>query len=126
MSAAASTHRGLLVDDRPENLMFVRDYLVSIGYDVATALSGEAALKEVAEQSPDLVLLDLEMPQMSGLEVLGHLRAMEECVDLPVVVLSAHPRDEILGDCTRAGATDVVSKPIRLRVLRELLASLGL
>ena len=51
---------------------------------------------------------------------------MEECVDLPGVVLSAHPRDEILGDSTRAGATDVVSKRIRLRVLRELLASLGL
>jgi len=80
----------------------------------------------VAEWSPDLVLLDLEMPQMSGLQVLGHLRAMEEHVNLPVVVLSAHPRDEILGDCTRAGATDVVSKPLRLRALRELLASLGL
>ena len=105
--------------------MFVRDFLVSRGYEVSTALSGRDALADMVETPPDVVLLDLEMPEMSGIEVLEHMQRSELLSQIPTVVLSAHPRDEIAADCEAAGANGVLSKPIRLRVLRELLASLG-
>ena len=125
MAPPEPTCRILLVDDRAENLMFVRDYLVSRGYEVATALSGPIALEQMADSPPHVVLLDLEMPEMSGIEVLQYMQRSESLSQIPVVVLSAHPRDEIAADCEAAGARGVLSKPIRLRVLLELLVSLG-
>jgi len=125
LTPTEATRRILLVDDRAENLMFVRDYLVSRGYEVAAVLSGRAALEEMVDSPPDVVLLDLEMPEMSGIEVLEHMQRSDSLSQIPVVVLSAHPRDEIVADCEAAGAKGVLSKPVRLRVLREVLASLG-
>ena len=125
MTQATAICRILLVDDRVENLLFVRDFLVSRGYEVSTALSGRAALAEMAVSPPHVVLLDLEMPEMSGIEVLEQMQRSESLSLIPVVVLSAHPRDEIAADCEAAGAKGVLSKPVRLRVLRELLVSFG-
>ncbi len=79
----------------------------------------------MAVSPPHVVLLDLEMPEMSGIEVLEQMQRSESLSLIPVVVLSAHPRDEIAADCEAAGAKGVLSKPVRLRVLRELLVSFG-
>ena len=114
----------LLVDDRVENLGFVQDYLKSLGYEVEIALSGREAQQKLNERIPNLILLDLEMPEMSGLEVLQFIRSTDDFASIPVVILSAHPREEVVDPCLEAGANHVLSKPIRLRLLREVVEEL--
>jgi CheY-like chemotaxis protein len=114
----------LLVDDRVENLGFVQDYLKSLGYTVDVALSGAQALEIMADRAPDIVFLDLEMPQMSGVEVLKIIRSTPAIASVPVAVLSAHPREDVEDECLEAGANHVLSKPIRLRLLREVVEAL--
>ena len=70
---------------------------------------------------PHCVLLDLEMPGMDGLEVLQTMRSTERLAQVPVIIVSAHPEEEIEDECLEAGATAVLSKPVRLIKLRELL-----
>jgi two-component system response regulator (stage 0 sporulation protein F) len=111
----------LLVDDRIENISFVVDYLRNEGYHLRTALSGSEALQEMENVLPHCVLLDLEMPGMDGLEVLQAMRRTERLAQVPVIIVSAHPEDEIEDECLEAGATAVMSKPLRLRELRKLL-----
>ncbi len=100
--------RILVVDDEIEILRALQRSLGAHGYEVFTAASGEEALEEVAHHRPDLVLLDLGLPGMSGLEVCKHVRAQS---NLPIIVLSVKDaeRDKVLA--LDLGADDYVSKP---------------
>jgi two-component system KDP operon response regulator KdpE len=100
--------RILVVDDEIEILRALQRSLSAHGYEVFTAASGEEALEEVAHHRPDLVLLDLGLPGMSGLEVCKHVRAQS---NLPIIVLSVKDaeRDKVLA--LDLGADDYVSKP---------------
>ena len=122
--STADSWRILIVDDRPENLGFVRDSLEHGGHQVQTSLGGPEALRLMKEQPPDFVLLDLEMPGMNGIEVLQEIRKEESLSGVVVVVMSAHSREEVKEKCLKAGADEVMSKPLRLRLLRETLARL--
>ncbi|HIB83659.1 MAG TPA: response regulator [Chromatiaceae bacterium] len=115
----------LLVDDRPENLGFVRDSLEHGGHQVRTALEGPEALRMMEEAPPDFVLLDLEMPGMNGMEVLRSIRKAERLADVMVIIMSAHSPEEVEDECLEAGANRVMSKPVRLHLLREVLSALG-
>ena len=107
-----SVARILVVDDTPTNVKLLADLLTARGYDVSTAASGEQALAKVAAERPDLVLLDVMMPGMSGYEVCRRLRAQTETALLPVVlVTSLDPKDERVKGI-EAGADDFLSKPI--------------
>jgi CheY-like chemotaxis protein len=119
-----SATRILLVDDRIENVSFVEDYLRNKGYDLRTALSGSEALQKMEDILPHCVLLDLEMPGMDGLEVLQTMRSTERLAQVPVIIVSAHSEEEIEDECLEAGATAVLSKPLRLSKLRELLGEI--
>ena len=102
----------LVVDDTPHNVKLLVDLLSAKGYQVRTANSGTEALRSIAEQTPDLVLLDVIMPEMTGYEVCTKIRADTRTAALPVVlVTSLDPREEkIRGlDC---GADDFLTKPI--------------
>lgn len=106
--------RVLVVDDDPQILRALRAGLAVEGYDVVTAGNGETALDVAAASRVDLVVLDLELPGIDGVEVVGRLRGWTE---VPVLVLSAH---EALGDRVRAldaGADDYVSKPFAMEEL---------
>src|SRR5712692_11066391 len=100
--------RILIVDDEIEILRALQRSLTAHGYEVFTASSGEDALEEVAHHRPDLVLLDLGLPGMSGLEVCKQVRAQSS---LPIIVLSVKDaeRDKVLA--LDLGADDYVSKP---------------
>ncbi|HET8631457.1 MAG TPA: response regulator transcription factor [Thermomicrobiales bacterium] len=104
----------LIVDDEPQLLRFLRATLAGHGYAVATVADGEAALAELRGRLPDLVLLDLGLPGMDGLEVCRRLREAPERAEwatLPVVVLSARDQE---GDKVAAldlGADDYLTKP---------------
>jgi CheY-like chemotaxis protein len=113
-----------LVDDRPENIGFIQDALENGGHEIQTFLDGRTALQKIEEQPPDFVLLDLQMPGLSGMEVLRKIRETDRLSRVIVIVLSAHPREEVEGECREAGANEVLGKPVRIRLLREVLSEL--
>jgi len=109
----------LVVDDQPANVRVVGALLNRHGYGVVTATSGPDALAAVAEQSPDLILLDMMMPGMDGFELLAALRAQPALKQVPVVFLTAAQDRDLLLRAFDAGAVDYVTKPF---MPEELLA----
>ena len=102
----------LVVDDTPHNVKLLADLLAVKGYAVATAVNGEEALVKVAAEQPDLVLLDVMMPGLSGYDVCRRLRADPRTALLPVVlVTSLDPQQERVKGI-EAGADDFLPKPI--------------
>ena len=112
------THKILVVDDVPKNVKLLADVLAVKGYEVMTAESGPEALRRVEEKPPDLILLDVMMPGMSGYEVCHAIRARPATRMLPIVLVTALDTSErVKGlDC---GADDFITKPINQQ---ELLA----
>ncbi len=107
----------LVVDDREENRSLLRRRLQRNGAQVVEAADGASALRVVAEEQPDLVLLDHMMPGMSGLDVLKTLRLEHDPAALPVIMVTAYSEEETIVACLEAGANDFVGKPIAFRVL---------
>ena len=102
--------RILVVDDKPENVRLLDAVLSPRGYTVDTAGSGVEALERLDAQPPDLVLLDVEMPEMDGYEVCRRIRAGSRTEVLPVIMITASGRDE-KRLALEAGADDFVMKP---------------
>ena len=104
----------LIVDDRLENIRFLSEFLSTQHYQVRKAISGQAALTAVRTISPDLILLDINMPGMSGYEVCEQLKRDPETSSIPIIFLSA---GSDLGDKVRAfqlGGIDYITKPFQL------------
>jgi two-component system nitrogen regulation response regulator NtrX len=99
----------LIVDDEPQILQVVSGILQDEGFEVVTAGDGETALKQVAEEVPDLVLLDIALPGKDGLEILQELKG--RYATLPVVMISAYGSVENAVKATRLGAYDFIEKP---------------
>jgi DNA-binding response OmpR family regulator len=109
----------LVVDDTPHNVKLLADILMAKGYAVCTAASGVEALEKVEKEQPDLVLLDVIMPTMSGYEVCRALRANPATELLPVVMVTALDPEEERVKGIEAGADDFLAKPVNVA---ELLA----
>lgn len=108
----------LVVDDARENLLLLTKCLELEGYEVRPAPSGPAALKAAAAYPPDLVLLDINMPDMDGYEVCDLLKADETLKDIPVIFVSAldSPSDKVRA--FESGGVDYVTKPINFAEVR--------
>ena len=104
----------LVVDDLPPNVEYLEEELTALGYDVVTAIDGETALEQVAEQIPDLVLLDLSLPGRDGLSVLEALRSDPVHRGLPVILLTARKEVEDRVKGLDAGADDYITKPFHI------------
>ena len=100
--------RVLAVDDDPQSLRYVSDTLTRAGYTPVVTGDPEEALRLVDEQKPDLVLLDLMLPETDGIEL---MQAIREGADVPVIFLSAYGRDELIARAFDMGAVDYVVKP---------------
>jgi two-component system cell cycle response regulator DivK len=109
--------RILVVEDNPLNLKLVRDVLGAAGYDVLEATSGEEGLRVAAEQPPDLVLMDLQLPGIDGTETLLRLRRDGLKSTVPVVAVTAFAMAEDHTRAERAGFDAYVEKPISVRSL---------
>ncbi|MFD1934548.1 MULTISPECIES: response regulator [Nonomuraea] len=108
--------RVLVVDDEPQILRALRINLVARHYDVAVAADGGSALREAAEQHPDLILLDLGLPDLDGVDVIHGLRGWTSA---PILVLSGRTGNHDKIEALDAGADDYVTKPFNIE---ELLA----
>ena len=111
----------LIVDDQEVNRQVLRDMLVPLGFDVAEASCGEEALQQISIAQPDLVLLDIKMPTMTGYDLLDKFRTLEVSVQIPIIAISADAHSQIRQQVLQAGCNDFLSKPIKID---ELLMSI--
>lgn len=104
----------LVVDDTLNVLKMINDFLVGQGYEVLTAADGREALEVYRENCPDLILLDIMMPNMDGYQFIGQLRKES---DVPVIMITAKQQEAEIIKGFDLGADDYITKPFRLREL---------
>ncbi|MBI1899253.1 MAG: response regulator [Acidobacteria bacterium] len=109
----------LVADDMPNGRELMRTVLERAGYSVVEAANGFEALEKVQSLSPDLVLLDVQMPGLNGFDVIARLRADERLRQLPVVALTAYAMQADREKALAAGFTSYLSKPVSLAALRS-------
>jgi CheY-like chemotaxis protein len=102
----------LAVDDFEVNLEILCMYLQGEGYRVIKATGGEEAITQAQEHLPDLILMDVKMAGIDGLEAIRRLKAIPRTRDIPVISLTAFASEADTERCLRAGAADYVSKPV--------------
>ncbi|MCG7990161.1 MAG: response regulator [Candidatus Thiodiazotropha lotti] len=109
----------LIVDDEP-NIVFSVEFLMKrSGYEVSTAVDGEQAIQSLAEEVPDLMILDVMMPRKNGFEVCAEVRNDQRFADLPILMLSAKGRDAEIKKGLSLGADAYITKPFSTYELVE-------
>jgi len=109
----------LVVDNDPKTLKVLQLRLQNEGYQIIMAKDGPEALKRYKESQPDLVLVDVNMPGMSGLEVLKELKSERE--ELPVIVMTAYGSEEVAVDAMKRGANDYITKPFNSKEICQVI-----
>ncbi len=122
LPATAPTKNGkpyqiLLADDNEDNINLFQDYLQATGYQVVVARNGKEALERTQEDKPDLILMDIQMPEMDGLEATRCLRADATLAPIPIITITALAMPGDRERCMAAGADDYLSKPVQLEKL---------
>ncbi len=107
--------RILIVDDEEDICNTLSDFLTECGYEVLQATSGEEAIRLVKAARPHLILLDIRMPEMDGLEILRRVRAVDQ--EVGVIMITAFTDLTIAQESLKSGASDFVTKPIDLDYL---------
>jgi CheY-like chemotaxis protein len=122
MTKPSQGHTVLVADDEPEVVDLVRMMLEWEGYTILAAIDGEQAVARAQADRPDLILLDVRMPKMSGLNVLNHLRADPTTADIPVIMLSVVTTYPDVRSALDRGAVAYLPKPFELREMVRLVA----
>jgi CheY-like chemotaxis protein len=104
--------------------MTISSYLEAKAYRVIIAKNGVEAIAIAKEQSPDLILMDIQMPVMDGLEAIAQIRLDPSLIEIPIVALTALAMEGDRDRCLAAGANEYISKPIRLKQLDLLMQKL--
>jgi CheY-like chemotaxis protein len=113
----------LVVDDNEDNLQIMSRILLGRGFEVRTARDGKSALRSLEQQLPDVVLLDIMMPEMDGIEVLDRIRANPQSASLPVILVTGKGQDDDVLAGYKYGADYYITKPF---TARQLLHGIGL
>jgi PleD family two-component response regulator len=108
----ATASKILIADDNPQGVELLEAYLSDGGYEIRTAADGDEALRQVAAWHPDLILLDIMMPRISGFEVCKRLRAEPATRDIGVLMITALDQPSDVDRAVDAGTDDFVRKPI--------------
>lgn len=116
--------RILIADDNQQNCELLEAYLAGEGYLIDFSNDGEATLKQVEREQPDLILLDIMMPRMSGYEVCARLKKSEETCDIPIIMVTALNESGDIEKAVNAGADDFLSKPVNKLELTTRVKSL--
>ncbi|MFN8527020.1 MAG: response regulator [Anaerolineae bacterium] len=105
-------YRILCVEDNPQNMRLVRKILSSAGYEVIEAVDGNTGISETYNAKPDLVLLDINLPDIDGLDIARRLKADPEVSRIPLIALTANAMHGDRERCLEAGCNGYVPKPI--------------
>jgi DNA-binding response OmpR family regulator len=111
--------RVLVVDDEPDAVELLTEFLTAKGYEVIAASNGEEALRRLQEDRPHLILLDVRMPKMDGLEVLRRAREIDQAVG--IIMVTAVHEEETGRRALQMGAFDYITKPLDLKYLEQSL-----
>ncbi|MFB0535661.1 MAG: response regulator [Anaerolineae bacterium] len=125
MGKEREKQRVLIVDDRRENIVFLANNILRPkGYDVITAMDGERGLHKALQERPDLIIMDLRMPKMNGIEMLAALR--EEQCRIPVILTTFHGSESVAVEAFRLGVKDYIIKPYTVEdIERAIQRALG-
>jgi two-component system, cell cycle response regulator DivK len=129
MSAQADKLRGnqrtiLIVDDFDDTRLLLRTWLEKKGYRVLEAGNGNEAVAEAESSVPDLIIMDVEMPELDGLAATRKIRNLKKLEGLPIVAVSAYGADQFRADALSAGCNEYVSTPFEPDELENLIHSL--
>ncbi len=117
----------LVIDDLPENVFMLQDRLEHEGYEVITAYDGKSGIEKVRSERPDLILLDVMMPDITGIEVCKILVADSETSGIPIILVTAKAGAEDTKEGLEAGAFDYIKKPInRIELVARVKSALKL
>ncbi len=114
----------LVVEDFEDNRFMMRRLLEMSGYRVVEAVNGEQAVEVAATERPDLILMDLSLPKLDGLEATRRIRQSNGLAEVPIVAVSAHDTSDFHADALAAGCNEYVTKPIDFDQLESLLKKL--
>ena len=114
----------LVVEDFEDNRFMMRRLLEMSGYRVVEAVNGNQAVESAASHRPDIILMDLSLPQLDGLAATRRIRAQENSRRVPIVAVSAHDSADFHAEALAAGCNEYVTKPIDFDQLVELLSRL--
>lgn len=129
MSAEMTTSEGgqptiLIVDDFADTRLLLRTWLQKKGYRVVEAENGNQAVAKTQSSQPDLIIMDVEMPELDGLSATRKIRALEDAEEIPIVVVSAYGADQFREEALAAGCNEYVSTPFEPDELEKLIRSL--
>lgn len=119
----SSRQRVLLIEDNLANSLLVDRVLVAAGYEVIHALDGESGIKPALESDPDLILIDLGLPDIDGHTLLTMLKRLPELGHKPIVAITAYPEETTKEAALRHGFDGYIAKPIEVKALPEQIAS---
>ena len=117
---SSSKKKILVVDDDKFNVAALANCLKP-PYEIIVALDGPSALVEVEKHKPDMILLDIIMPQMSGFDVIGELKKNESTMDIPIIFITSLDTDDIRKKGMALGAVDYVTKPYQKSVVKGII-----
>lgn len=101
----------LYVEDEPDEVLMIKTRIEDCGYAFISAADGEDGLKQVCDQRPDLVLLDLILPKMNGYELYAHLKDDPATCDIPVIIITASGAKDLEKQCLALGVQEIMHKP---------------
>lgn len=113
----------LIIDDSVTNVFLIESVLIEYGYSVMTALSAAEAHVRLLKQKPDLILLDLLMPQVSGFDFIKQIKQSDRFADIPVIIVSAVTDGESIAEVLKLGAVEYIKKPVVLTMLIDKIES---
>ncbi len=114
----------LVVDDFDDTRLLLRTWLQKKGYRVVEAENGKQAVAMAESSQPDLIIMDVEMPELDGLSATRQIRALANSEEVPIVVVSAYGADLFRADALAAGCNEYVSTPFEPDVLEKVIRSL--
>ncbi len=119
--AGKSHGKILLAEDNETNVIVVKDYLESRGYEVVVAHDGREAFSKAEEILPDIILMDIQMPHVNGFEATRRLRADPRFASVPIIALTAFAMPGDRERCLAAGMNEYLSKPVKLKELKQMI-----
>ena len=114
----------LVVEDFADNRFMMRRLLEMSGYQVLEAVDGRQAVELAESKRPDLILMDLSLPQLDGLDATRRIRELDGLAKIPIIAVSAHDTNDFHADALAAGCNEYVTKPIDFDELEAILKKL--